>query len=194
MSKRYGYARVSSRGQEKNGNSLEDQKNKLREMGAEEIVSEAFTGTTVDRPKFAELIEKLESGDTLMVCKLDRFARSASEGSSLVKGLMARGVRVHILDMGLVENTPNGILILNILLAFAEFERAMIAERTSDGKAVKRATDPNYKEGRKEIAIPVNFEEYKNRVETGEMTAVAACKELGVSRSTWYKWVRQEVV
>lgn len=190
MSKRYGYARVSSKGQEKNGNSLEDQENKLREMGAEEIIRETFTGTTVDRPKFNALVEKLEPGDTLMVCKLDRFARSASEGSGLIKDLIDRGVRVHILNMGLIENSPNGRLILNVLLSFAEFERDMIVERTSAGKAVKRATDPNYKEGRKEMAVPVNFEEYKNRVEAGELTAVAACKELGVSRSTWYKWLK----
>ena len=191
MSKRYGYGRVSSKGQETNGNSLEDQKSKLNEVGCDEIVLETFTGTTVDRPKFTKLLDKLESGDTLIVTKLDRFARTAGEGSTLVKELINRGVKVHILNMGLIEDTSTGRLILNILLSFAEFERDMIVERTSAGKALKRATDPNYKEGRKELEIPSDFEIYKEKVKSGEMTAVAASKALGISRSTWYKWFRE---
>lgn len=188
---RYGYGRVSSKGQESKGNSLEDQENKLREAGCTVIVKEAYTGTKMDRPKFNELLEKLESGDTLVVTKLDRFARSAGEGSKLVKELIAKGVNVHILNMGLIEDTPTGRLIMNVLLSFAEFERDMIVERTSAGKAVARENNPDYKEGRKELKKPVEFEVYKERVESGEITAVAACKELGVSRSTWYKWVRE---
>lgn len=191
MGKRYGYARVSSKGQESKGNSLEDQENKLREAGCTVIEKEAFTGTKVDRPKFTALLEKLEPGDTLVVTKLDRFARSAGEGSKLVKDLIAKGINVHILNMGLIEDTATGRLILNVLLSFAEFERDMIVERTSAGKAVARENNPDYKEGRKELEKPVEFESYRKRVESGEMTAVAACKELGVSRSTWYKWIKE---
>ena len=191
MAKKIGYARVSSKGQQRDGNSLEAQEARLLEAGAEVVVSEAFTGTKMDRPKFTEVIESLESGDTLLVCKLDRFARTAGEGSQLVKELMARGVKVHILNMGLIEDTSTGRLILNILLSFAEFERDMIVERLNEGKEVEKANNPNYKEGRKELKRPENFESYRNRVENGELTAVAACKELGVSRSTWYKWVRE---
>lgn len=187
---RYGYARVSSKGQESKGNSLEDQEKKLREAGCDVIEKEAYTGTKMDRPKFTELLGKLESGDTLIVTKLDRFARSAGDGSKLVKELIARGIKVHILNMGLIEDTSTGRLILNILLSFAEFERDMIVERTSAGKVIAKANNPEYKEGRKELQKPELFEEYRNRVEAGTMTAVAACKELGVSRSTWYKWVR----
>jgi len=191
--KKKGYGRVSTTGQATNGNSLEDQRSKLEEAGCEEIVLEAYTGTKVDRPKFTKLVADLEPGDTLVVCKLDRFARSASEGSALVKELLARGVNVHILNMGLIENTPTGRLILNVLLSFAEFERDMIVERTSEGKAVARATNPDYKEGRKALEKPEDFEEYRSRAERGEITVVAACEELGISRSTWYKWCRSEV-
>ena len=108
--RRKGYGRVSSKGQETNGNSLEDQKNKLLEAGCaeEDIVLETYTGTKVDRPKFTKLVAELEEGDTLVVTKLDRFARTASEGSELVKSLLSRGVNVHILNMGLIENTPTG--------------------------------------------------------------------------------------
>ena len=73
---RYGYARVSSIGQQRNGNSLDAQIELLKQRGAEVIVSECFTGRQVDRPKFTELLEKLQPGDELIVCKLDRFARS----------------------------------------------------------------------------------------------------------------------
>lgn len=192
MSKRRGYARVSTVTQGKDGNSLEDQRNKLREAGCadEDIVLEVYTGTKMDRPKFTALLDELEPGDTLVVCKLDRFARTASEGSELVKSLMARGVGVHILNMGLVENTPTGRLILNILLSFAEFERDMIVERTSEGKALARATNPDYKEGRKSLDIPEDFGDYVKDVEYGCCTVKDACECLGISRSTWYKWVK----
>ena len=191
MSKKIGYARVSSKGQQRDGNSLEAQEARLLEAGADIVVSEAFTGTKMDRPKFTKVIESLEPGDMLLVCKLDRFARTASEGGALVQELLTKGIKVNILNMGLIENTPNGKLMLTMLLAFAEFERDMIVERLNEGKAVEKANNPDYKEGRKELKRPENFESYRERVESGEMTAVAACKELGVSRSTWYKWVKE---
>lgn len=190
MAKKIGYGRVSTNGQATNGNSLEDQRRKLEDAGCDEIVTEAYTGTKMDRPKFTKLVDELLPGDTLVVCKLDRFARTASEGSELVKDLLARGINVHILNMGLIENTPTGRLILNVLLSFAEFERDMIVERTSEGKAIKRATDPKYKEGRKAYDIPDEFESCRSRVEEGEITVTVACKNLGISRSTWYKWAK----
>ena len=143
----YGYARVSTAGQSKDGNSLEDQTRALQAYGCQEIVTEAFSGKTMERPRFSALFQKLQPGDTLVVTKLDRFARTAIEGVSTVRELFERGVRVHILNMGLVENTLTGNLILTVMLAFAEYERGMIVERTQTGKAVARQ-DPNYREGR----------------------------------------------
>ena len=143
----YGYARVSTAGQSINGNSLEDQTRALESYGCQEIITEAFTGKTMERPAFSALFQKLQPGDTLVVCKLDRFARTAIEGVSTVRELFERGVRVHILNMGLIENTLTGNLILTVMLAFAEYERGMIVERTQTGKAVARQ-DPNYREGR----------------------------------------------
>ncbi len=191
--KKKGYGRVSTNGQATNGNSLEDQRSKLEDAGCDEIILEAFTGTKVDRPKFTALVESLEEGDTLVVTKLDRFARTASEGSELVKSLLARGVNVHILNMGLIENTPTGRLILNVLLSFAEFERDMIVERTSEGKALAKATNPDYKEGRKEKQKPDNYGEVKEMVDEGAITVVAACDMLCISRSLWYKWAKEAV-
>ena len=106
----YGYARVSTATQGRDGNSLEDQVAALEKYGCQKIVKEAFTGKTMDRPKFLRLLEELQEGDTLVVCKLDRFARTAIEGVQVVRELFERGIRVHILNMGLVENTLTGMI------------------------------------------------------------------------------------
>ena len=103
---RYGYGRVSTKGQERDGNSLENQVKDLKAAGCDKIITEAYTGTKMDRPKFTKLLTQLKAGDTLVVCKLDRFARTAREGLEVVEDLMARGVSVHILNMGLIEDTP----------------------------------------------------------------------------------------
>ena len=143
----YGYARVSTVGQSINGNSLEEQVVTLKEYGCNQIITEAYTGKTVDRPQFAALLSKLQSGDTLVVTKLDRFARSTVEGVQTVRELFARDVKVHILNIGLIENTLTGNLILTVFLAFAEFERGMILERTQNGKALAKM-QPGFHEGR----------------------------------------------
>ena len=135
----YGYARVSTLKQAVKGNSLDDQRKALKEAGAEEIVWDSYTGTKIDRPNFSSLIEKLTPGDKLIVTKLDRFARTAVDGGAIVRDLHARGVTVQIINMGVADNTPMGKLMVTMLLAFAEFERDMIVERTQAGKAVARA-------------------------------------------------------
>lgn len=139
---KYGYARVSTVSQD-----LEVQIQALQTEGCEVIYKEKFTGTKTDRPEFKKVLEALQEGDTLVVTKLDRFARSAVEGIQTVKALFARGVKVHILNMGLVENTPTGRLIFNILSSFAEFERDMIVERTQEGKVLAKQRD-DFREGR----------------------------------------------
>ena len=97
------------------------------------------------------LIANLKSGDTLIVTKLDRLARSSAEGSKLINDLLNRGVAVHILNMGLIDNTPTGKLITNIMLAFAEYERDLIIERTQAGKEIAR-TKNGFRDGRPPIA------------------------------------------
>ena len=135
----WGYARVSTSKQAKFGNSLEEQIKLLKDAGAEEIVTDDYTGTKIQRPNFAKLISTLTSGDKLIVTKLDRFARNAIDGSKVVRDLVDRGVTVHILNMGLADNTPTGKLLVTIMLSFAEFERDMIVERTQSGKAIARS-------------------------------------------------------
>lgn len=143
----YGYCRVSTQGQAKDGNSLEAQETLLKENGAEEIYSDAFTGTKAHRPELDKLLDKFQPGDKLVITKLDRIARSAAQGTELIQTLLNNGITVHVLNMGLMNNTPTGRLIRNIMLAFAEFERDMIIERTQEGKAIAKK-QPGFREGR----------------------------------------------
>ena len=184
----YGYARVSSKGQFRDGNGLEDQKEQLLKAGCQTVIEEQFTGTTIERPEFSKLIEKLHEGDTLIVTKLDRFARNAGDGSNLAKELLSKGVNLHILNMGLISNTPIGKVTLNCLLAFAEFERDMIVERTQAGKAIAR-TKAGYREGRP----PINETKVQHAVELIESghTYKEVVAMTGISKSTIIRAVRK---
>lgn len=181
---KYGYARVSTVNQD-----LETQVQALEKEGCAVIYSEKFTGTKTDRPKFRELLFKLEAGDTLVVTKLDRFARSTVDAIQTVKQLFNRGVKVHVLNMGLVEDTPTGRLIFNIMSSFAEFERDMIVERTQEGKAIAKQRN-DFREGRpkkyssKQIDHALKLLEINSYKEVGAIT--------GISKSTLIRAKRKQ--
>lgn len=139
---KYGYARVSTVSQD-----LEVQFQALKGEGCEEIFSEKFTGTKTNRPILNQVLDQLKEGDTLVVTKLDRLARNAKEGIEVIESLFEKGVKVHVLNVGLLENTSMGRFFLTTLLAVAEMERNMIVERTQEGKAIARQ-NPNFTEGR----------------------------------------------
>ncbi|MGN1263606.1 MAG: recombinase family protein [Prevotella sp.] len=187
----YGYVRVSTLKQQ-DGNSIEAQEKELKEKGADEIVTEIYTGSTTDRPKFTALTQALQPGDTLMVTKIDRFARTVQEGLATIDQLLAKGVTVNILNMGIVNDTPIGKLTRTILLAVAEFEREMIIQRTQEGKAIARQR-PDFRDGRPPIETLVDMAEFKrlrDLVAQKALTATNAAKLLGVSRSSWYKLLK----
>ena len=181
----YGYARVSTKGQAKDGNSLENQIELLKNNGAEEIYSDSFTGTKTDRPEFNKLLENLQKGDTLIVTKLDRFARSMTQGSELVTELINRGIRVNILNIGVMDNTPASKLIRNIFLSFAEFERDMIVERTQEGKAIAK-TKKGFKEGRPKKYTDKQLDNALSMltVNGGDRSYNEVAELLGISKST----------
>ncbi|MED4228673.1 recombinase family protein [Neobacillus cucumis] len=178
---KYGYARVSTRGQAINGNSLDEQSEKLKAEGCERIFQDTFTGTKADRPQFTNILSLLQEGDTLVVTKLDRFARSTEDAIATIKDLFNRGVKVHILNMGLIENTPTGRLIFNIMSSFAEFERDMIVERTQEGKAIaKQRVD--FREGRPNKYTKKQLDHALKLLETLSYKEVEAMT--GISKST----------
>lgn len=185
----YGYARVSTKGQARDGNSLEAQDKILREAGATEIYYDSFTGTKLTRPEFDKLKALLKTGDTLVVTKLDRLARSAAQGSQMIEELIARGVTVHILNLGIMDNSPTGRLIRNVMLSFAEFERDMIVERTQEGKAIAREKGIRVDGRPEKIVPPEEFEKFRKLQKEGTLTVTQCCKQLGISRSKWYNIV-----
>lgn len=140
---KYGYARVSTTDQK-----LENQLEALKIAGADKIYQEKFTGTTTERPEFTKLLQQLNPDDTLIVTKLDRFARNTREALDIIQDLFKREIKVNILNMGLIDNTPTGQLIFTIFSAFAQFERDMIVTRTQEGKAYAKRNDPLFREGR----------------------------------------------
>ena len=187
----YGYARVSTTKQAKDGNSLEAQEKLLKENGAVKIYRDAFTGTKTDRPQLKELIDILTEGDVVIVSKLDRLGRSLSKTSELITELIDKGVTINILNLGVLNNGSMNTLLRNVLLAFAQFERDMIVERTSEGKAVKRDRG-ELVEGRPVIEVP-EFSKFFEKTKNGELSVSESCRQLGISRSKWYSLCKEKV-
>lgn len=192
MSKIYGYVRVSTRGQLEN-NSIENQlaiiTDKYPSAG---VYEEAFSAKNNERPQLTKLLNKLLPGDLLVVTKLDRLCRSTKEGLSIIENLLSKGIKIHILNMGLIEDSPIGKLIVTNLLAFAEFERAMIIERTQSGRTIAK-TKNGYKEGR-----PKKFTEDQLNYALslliacgGNYTYNEVVKKTQISRSTLMREVRK---
>lgn len=187
---RYGYARVSSRGQATDGTSLATQREQLERAGCGEVVEEVYTGTKRSRPALDGLLDRLAEGDELVVCKLDRIARSLQAGLDLFEEMDSRGVRVTVLNMGTMSGDPASRLMRNVMLAVAEFERDMIYERTREGLA--RAHEEGRREGRPRKEVDAGeLSRHRGLVEAGEETVVEACRELGVGRTTWYRLLRE---
>lgn len=175
---KFGYARVSSAGQ-----SLATQISQLKEESCDIIYSEKFTGTTVDRPKFNELLDRVSSGDTIVVTKLDRFARNTKEALEIIQELFKARIKTHILNMGIIEDTPFGRLIFTLFSAFAQFERDMILTRTQEGKHNARVTDPSYTEGRKTTYTDDDIQAALDMREEG-FTYAQISYQTGISAST----------
>lgn len=185
MSKVIAYCRVSTKGQLE-GNSLEQQRTEILNRYSNAVVyEESYTAKTSDRPIFNEVMEQLKEGDTLVVTKLDRFCRNVKEGLEAIEQLMDRGIRIHILNMGLIEDTPMGKLIVTNLLAFAEFERSMIIERTQSGKAIAKQKE-GYKEGRPQKHSNENIENALAllSINGGTMSYTEVAKLTKISKST----------
>ena len=130
-----------------------------------EIHEEQYTGKTTNRPVFNKLIEKLQTGDRLVIHKIDRFARSTIEGIKLMDELSNKGVVVEILNFGNYDeeiSTANKLM-FKVLLAFAEYERELIVQRTQEGKRIakEKAEEENrvFKEGRPRGFDPARIEE-----------------------------------
>ena len=183
----YGYARVSTKGQAKDGNSLEAQEKEILERYENaKIYKEAYTGTTTDRPIFNDIINQIKENDMIVVTKLDRLARNTVEGIKIVKEIFKKKASVHVLNVGLLEDTAMGQFFITTLLAVAELERNQIVERTQTGKAMAKANaqarGEKFVEGRPEKFDAMQIENALNLLETHSYSEVV--KLTGISKST----------
>lgn len=185
---KYGYIRVSTRGQAAEGNSLEAQREALIAAGADTIFEDVMTGKNLDRPAFDEMLQTVHDGDEIIVTKLDRFARSVGQASELIAKLIDDGITVYVLNVGKLDNSPTGTLMRNMLLSFAQFERELIIERTQEGKAIARQK-PDYHEGR-----PSKFsrQQIKHALELLKDYSYSQVSEMtGISKSTLVRNMRK---
>jgi DNA invertase Pin-like site-specific DNA recombinase len=158
----YGYARVSTRDQD-----LAAQDAQLRGAGCAKVFKEKVSGAKSDRPELAKAINRLETGDVLVVTRLDRLARSTRDLLNVLDELGKRGVGFKSLkDSWADTTTPHGRLMLTVLGGLAEFERELIRARTGEGR--KRAKERGVKFGRPRKMTPHQRQEALQRLHAGE--------------------------
>ena len=188
-----GYCRASSKKQLE-GYGLEAQIEEIKSKYENAIIyQEQYTGTKTDRPIFNEVLNELKKGDTLVVTKLDRLARNTVEGIQIVEDLFKRGVAVHVLNVGLLENTSMGKFFLTTLLAVAEMERNTILERMNSGKEVAKARaeaeGKKFKEGRPKAHSQENIDRALKLLETMSYREVVELTK--ISKSTLIRAKRE---
>ncbi|MFE4971044.1 recombinase family protein [Kitasatospora sp. NPDC056651] len=177
-----GYARVSTDDQD-----AQLQHDALTEAGCARIFTDKASGKNTDRPELSAVLDYLRPGDTLVVWKLDRFARSLIDLVTMVDALSARGIGFKVLTGALASidpNTPDGRLMLQVVGAMAEFERSLIKDRTRAGLDAAKAQGRTG--GRPSVISEDKLTIARARRAKGESVSSIA-KALGVSRATLYR-------
>ncbi len=181
---RIGYVRVSSLDQ--------NPERQLEQVEVEKVFTDKASGKNTQRPELDALLSFVREGDTVVVHSMDRLARNLDDLRRLVQKLTKRGVRIEFVKESLVftgEDSPMANLMLSVMGAFAEFERALIRERQREGIAL--AKQRGAYRGRKKALSPEQVVELRQRVSTGEQKTKLA-RELGISRETLYQYLRTD--
>ena len=180
---RIGYARVSTLDQ-----NPELQLQKLREAGCERIVVEKASGTRVDRPELGRVLNDiLRTGDILIVWKLDRLARSLKQLIATAESLQEREIGLISLTDAIDTSSPGGMLVFHMLGAIAEFERALIRERTMAGLAEARRKGKTG--GRPRSLSKKDTAAARALLADGTLTAKEVAARFGVSKATLYRYL-----
>ncbi len=176
------YVRVSSMEQKTDRQLLAYDK-------AEKIYIDKMTGATKDRPQLQEMLSELEAGDVVAVKSIDRLSRSTKDLLEIVDTIKEAGAFLHILDMSIDTQTPQGEFFLTVLGAIGQLERKTIKERTREGIAI--AKEKGKYKGRQPGAIAIKGEALKRfkRFYAKNFTISDLAREFGVSRPTIYKWI-----
>lgn len=181
-----GYARVSTADQ-----NLDLQKDALNAAGCERILTDTASGAKTERPGLNDALKECRAGDTLVVWKLDRLGRSLPHLVETVRDLIARGVGFKSLQENIDTTTSGGKLIFHIFASLAEFERDLIRERTNAGLSAARAR--GRKGGRPKGVSDPNKQKAALALQKDTSRSVKEiCQILGVSRNTYYKYIRTE--
>lgn len=181
---RIGYVRVSSFDQ--------NPERQLEDVPLDKVFADKASGKDTQRPELAALLSFAREGDAVVVHSMDRLARNLDDLRRLVQGLTRRGVRIEFVKEHLTftgEDSPMANLMLSVMGAFAEFERALLRERQREGIALAKKRGA-YR-GRRRALSPEQTTELRQRVAAGEKKATLA-RELGVSRETLYQYLRTD--
>jgi DNA invertase Pin-like site-specific DNA recombinase len=177
-----GYIRVSSFDQ--------NPERQLDQVTVDKVFMDKASGKDTQRPALEELLRFVREGDTVVVHSMDRLARNLDDLRHLVQQLTRRGVQIQFVKEGLLftgEDSPMATLLLSVMGAFAEFERALIRERQREGIAL--AKQRGAYRGRKAALSPAQQAVVRERVRAGE-TKSGIARELGISRQTLYQYLR----
>ena len=175
-----GYARVSSDDQ-----SLDLQRDALHAAGCERIYEEKESGGKVERPEFGRMQEALRRGDTVVVWRLDRLGRSLKHLIETVERFETLGVGFHSVTEAIDTTTSGGKLVFHFFAALAEFERALIRERTRAGLQAARAR--GRQGGRPKVLSPERRGMAQALRDDPTQSVTAICQTLGISRTTFYR-------
>lgn len=179
---RIGYIRVSTLDQNPD--------RQLEGVQLSKVFIDKASGKDTQRPQLEALLSYVREGDTLVVHSMDRLARNLDDLRRMVQQLTGRGVRIEFVKESLAftgEDSPMANLLLSVMGAFAEFERALIRERQREG--ISLAKQRGVYRGRKKTLSDSRLEELRRRVEAREPKAALA-REFGISRATLYEYLR----
>jgi DNA invertase Pin-like site-specific DNA recombinase len=179
---RIGYIRVSSLDQ--------NPERQLERTGVARIFTDNASGKDTLRPELDQLLGFVREGDTVVVHSMDRLARNLDDLRRIVQGLTQRGVRIEFVKEQMLftgEDSPMATLMLSVMGAFAEFERALIRERQREG--ITLAKHRGAYRGRKKALSPEQTTELIQRIQAGEKKHLLA-KHYGISRETLYQYWR----
>lgn len=164
----------------------------MKPYNIEKFFEEKVSAKDTNRPKLKEMLEFAREGDCIYVMDFSRLARSTKDLLDIVELLNKKGVFLKSLKENIDSSTPNGKLMLTVIGAINEFERANLLERQREGIAIAKANGV-YK-GRKEIQKPKNWDVVYSKWKNRELTGVQAMEQLGLKKSTFYKFVKEEEV
>lgn len=178
-----GYVRVSTEEQ-----NTARQEIMLRELGVDELFVDRASGKNADRPELNRMMNFVRRGDTVIVESISRFARNTRDLLDLVEQLTAKQVEFVSRKEAIDTTTPTGKFMLTVFAAVAELEREYILQRQREGIAI--AKQQGKYRGRPPKVYP-NFERIAARWQKGEITAVQAMKQLGMSKTRFYERVKR---